>query len=101
MTERIQVRIDPDISELVPGFLENRQRDVERLLTLAASAAFTDIRLIGHSMKGAGGGYGFDRISELGAEIERAALGADAAAVTVAARQLADYLARLDIVLDA
>jgi len=101
MTERIQVRIDPDISELVPGFLENRQRDVGRLLALVASAAFSDIHLIGHSMKGAGGGYGFDRISELGAEIERAALGADAAAVTTAARQLADYLARLDVVLDA
>jgi chemotaxis protein histidine kinase CheA len=101
MTERIQIRIDPDISELVPGFLANRQRDVDRLLELASSAEFSAIRLIGHSMKGAGGGYGFDRISELGADIERAALDADAGAVAVAAQCLADYLARLDIVFDA
>jgi HPt (histidine-containing phosphotransfer) domain-containing protein len=101
MTERIQVRIDPDISELVPGFLDNRRRDVERLLALAAVGDFGEIRLIGHSMKGAGGGYGFDRITELGAEIELAALAADAAAVRVAAESLGSYLGRLDIVLDA
>ena len=66
MAERITVRIDPDIKELVPGFLDNRRRDVARLQELVTAGAFAEIRLLGHSMKGAGGGYGFDRISELG-----------------------------------
>ena len=49
-------------------------------------------------MKGAGGGYGFDEITNLGAAIERAALAGDAGAVEAATAALEDYLARVDIV---
>lgn len=100
MADRIPVRIDPEIEELVPGFLANRSSDVERLRVLAAAQGFIDVRMIGHSMKGAGGGYGFDRISEIGAAIEEAALRDDAPAVFRCCDELADYLARVDIVLD-
>ena len=31
MADRIKVRIDPDLEDLVPGFLENRRKDVDRL----------------------------------------------------------------------
>ena len=34
---------------------------------------FTDLGFIGHSMKGSGASYGFPEISELGAEMEKAA----------------------------
>ena len=98
MSERIPVRIDPDIEDLVPGFLANRGKDVLRLEALVAAGAYADIRLLGHSMKGAGGGYGFDRISELGAAIEGAALRRDGAEVLVQSAALADYLARVEIV---
>ena len=98
MSERILVSIDPDIEDLVPGFLANRGRDVLRLEALVAAGAYTDIRLLGHSMKGAGGGYGFDRISELGAAIEGAALREDGADVLAQSAALADYLARVEIV---
>lgn len=98
MSERIPIRIDPDIEDLVPGFLANRRKDVLRLDALVAAGAYADIRLLGHSMKGAGGGYGFDRISELGAAIENAALREDGSEVLVHNAALADYLARIDIV---
>ena len=98
MTDRISVVIDPDIADLVPGFLDNRRRDVERLRALLASGALADVRLIGHSMKGAGGGYGFDEITEIGAAIERAALAAETATIEAGIERLADYLARVDVV---
>lgn len=100
MTDRITISIDPDLQDLVPGFLDNRRKDVERLRTLLEGLDFDAIRLIGHSMKGAGGGYGFDAITEIGAAIEKAALSADAAGIRTRIGDLADYLARIDVVLD-
>ncbi len=99
MTDRIAVTIDPDLAELVPGFLNNRRRDVDKLTALLKAGNFTDIRMIGHSMKGAGGGYGFDPITDIGAAIERAALVADSKIIQAGIEQLADYLARVDVVL--
>ena len=99
MTDRIAVTIDPDLAELVPGFLNNRRRDVDKLTALLKAGNFTDIRMIGHSMKGAGGGYGFDLITDIGVAIERAALVADSKIIQAGIEQLADYLARVDVVL--
>ncbi|MGD9600861.1 MAG: Hpt domain-containing protein [Gammaproteobacteria bacterium] len=93
MREPIIVHIEPDIADLVPGFLANRQRDVESLRTLLEQGDFTAIRIIGHSMKGAGGGYGFDHITDLGAGIENAALDGDRRAIDMLTSELAEYLA--------
>ena len=98
MKDRITVTIDSNLADLIPGFLDNRRRDVDKLKALLATSNFADIRLIGHSMKGAGGGYGFDTITEIGAAIERAALDADIAGVQDARVRLIDYLARVDVV---
>jgi len=100
MNDKIRVSIDPDLEDLIPGFLGNRRQDVERIRTLLAGADFDEVRLIGHSMKGSGGGYGFDPITEYGSEIEQAALLKDGAAVTAALGKLADYLARVEPVFD-
>ena len=99
MNDRIAVTIDPDLADLVSGFLDNRRRDVAKLETLLASGNFADIRLIGHSMKGSGGGYGFDQITEIGDVLERAALAADETMIRGGIERLADYLARVDVVL--
>ena len=99
MNDRIAVTIDPDLADLVSGFLDNRRRDVAKLEALLASGNFADIRLIGHSMKGSGGGYGFDQITEIGDVLERAALAADETMIRGGIERLADYLARVDVVL--
>ncbi len=99
MNERITVTIDPELADLVPGFLDNRRGDVAKLTNLLASGNFAEIRMIGHSMKGAGGGYGFDQITDIGDMIERAALTADSKTIVAGIERLADYLARVDVVL--
>ncbi|TDJ68612.1 MAG: Hpt domain-containing protein, partial [Proteobacteria bacterium] len=60
MGEKIIVNIDPDLEDLIPGFLNNRAHDVRAINDLLDAEDFGAIRLLGHSMKGAGGGYGFD-----------------------------------------
>lgn len=92
MKEKIIVPIDPDIADLVPGFLANRRNDVEKLRALVAQGDFATIKLIGHSMKGAGGGYGFDPITDYGGAIERAAQSGDGATVLAQTDLLDAYL---------
>lgn len=95
MSETIIVHIDPDLEDLIPGFLANRHRDVASLQALLDQQDYAAIRLIGHSMKGAGGGYGFDPITELGDKIETAALEGNGDAIRALTVQLTDYLARV------
>jgi hypothetical protein len=92
LKEKIIVPIDPDIADLVPGFLANRRKDVERLRALVQQGDYAAIKLIGHSMKGAGGGYGFDPITDYGAAIERAAQTGDGATVLAQTDLLDEYL---------
>ncbi|MGR9089474.1 MAG: Hpt domain-containing protein [Gammaproteobacteria bacterium] len=101
MSEKIIIKIDPDLEELIPGFLANRAKDVTSIRALLDADDFDAIRILGHSMKGAGGGYGFDRITELGDTIETAALAGDAATVAQGNDALDDYLSRVEPVSDA
>ena len=68
--EKIIVQVDEDLEDLIPGFLENRKQDVENLRQELEQKNFVNVTSIGHSIKGVGGGYGFDLMSELGAKIE-------------------------------
>ena len=94
----IQVTVDKDLEDLVPGFLGNRQRDIERVEALLGKGDFDGIRIIGHSMKGSGGGYGFPFITEIGAGLERAAIARDADIIRNAISELRHYLAQVEIV---
>ena len=96
MSDKILVEIDPDLEDLIPGFLENRRNDVESIKQHIDSGDLDAIRLLGHSMKGAGGGYGFDRITEIGDAIEVAAVAGDVAAIQSSNDALTDYLARVE-----
>lgn len=101
MSEKIIIKIDPDLEDLIPGFLNNRAKDVETIRALLDGEDLDQIRLLGHSMKGAGGGYGFDRITEIGDVIETAAIAGDLMVIRDAVDQLADYLARVEPVPEA
>ncbi len=93
--EKIIVQVDPDLEDLIPGFLENRKLDVEKLRAELESSDFINLQSIGHSIKGVGGGYGFDLMSELGAAIESAAKEQNADQVREKIDQLNHYLQRV------
>ena len=94
----LTVHIDPGLEEIVPGFLENRRRDVQTLETALQQNDLNTIRVIGHRMKGDGGGYGFDAISTIGDGIEQAAAREDRDAIRRHLTQLADFLTRITVV---
>lgn len=94
----LTVHIDPGLEEIVPGFLENRRRDAQTLETALQQNNLAQIHLIGHRMKGDGGGYGFDAISMVGAALEQAAARADRDAIRRHTAELIDFLARVTVV---
>ncbi len=71
--EKITVRVDAELEDLIPGYLENRHKDAKEIQAALASGIYETIRTIGHSMKGSGGGYGFNTISAIGSSLEYAA----------------------------
>jgi CheY-like chemotaxis protein len=86
------VGIDPDIQDLVPGYIETQKENAARILELAAAGDFAFVRRIGHNMKGTGKGYGFEVVSSLGHSIELAAARSAADEVERLARELTRYL---------
>lgn len=65
-----KVNIDRDLEMVIPTFLVNRKKDVEALKKALSRSDYDKIQFIGHSLKGVGGGYGFDFITEVGEKLE-------------------------------
>jgi HPt (histidine-containing phosphotransfer) domain-containing protein len=97
-TRRITVAVDPDLEELVPGFLDNRRQDAAVLTRAAQTGDLKTVRLLGHRMKGDGGGYGFQEISEIGEALEQAAGRQDWKVISEKTQALTAFLADVDVV---
>ena len=67
------VYADSDLMEIIPDFLDNRRDDVTTIDGAVGESDFETIRVLGHDMKGSGGGYGFDGITDIGHALEQAA----------------------------
>ena len=96
--EKIVIEIDPDLEAIVPGFLANRRRDLTTIESCLKQGDLETIRLLGHRMKGDGGGYGFDRISTIGHHLEEAALTKDLITLQHQQEHLRNFLARVTVV---
>jgi CheY-like chemotaxis protein len=94
---RVHVRVDAGLAELIPGFLENRRKDVEAIAAALACADYEHVRILGHNMKGSGAGYGLDRITEIGASLEQAAGRREPEEIRARAAELARYVAALHV----
>lgn len=95
---KIVVRVDPDLVDLIPGFLANKRKDADKIADAAARADYEALRGIGHKLKGEGGGYGLDTISEIGVALETAAAARDPGAARKCHGELVDYLDSVEIV---
>ncbi|HNI67886.1 MAG TPA: Hpt domain-containing protein [Nitrospira sp.] len=94
----ILVHISQDLEPIVPGFLANRRRDLVTIEACLKQSDFNTIRMLGHRMKGDGGGYGFDHISAIGDRLEQAAIAQNPAAVTAQVADLKDFLAKVTVI---
>ena len=98
--DRIVVRADTEIEDLIPAFLDNRKQDVTSMVKALQSGNFDAIQRLGHNMKGTGAGYGFDGITQIGAALEGHARKKDMMGIVRDIRELETYLRRVEVVYD-
>lgn len=92
-----KVEIDAELEPLIPGYLKNQQENLKKMLKALDEGDFEALRVLGHNLKGSGGGYGFDRLSEIGAEIEEAGKKSDASLARSQLVALEDYLSNVQV----
>jgi histidine phosphotransfer protein HptB len=99
--EKETIKVDSDLSDLVPGFLARKRDDLHRILAAIANGDYAVVSHLAHRIKGEGGSYGFDRMTELGRGMEEAARKQDSATVERLTRELLNWLDHIDIVYQA
>jgi PAS domain S-box-containing protein len=98
--EKIVISVERDLEDLIPGFLANRAKDVEAIKKALDDRDYDKIRILGHSMKGAGGGYGFEYITQTGKALENAAKENNPEKVLQAMKDLSAFLERVHVVFE-
>ncbi len=98
MPDRVIVEVDEGLADLIPGFLAHKRADVITIFEAIARRDYAEISRIAHRIKGEGASYGFETMTEMGRSLEQAVAMRDDGAVTTLARQLLNYMDRLEIV---
>ena len=98
--ERIKIKADPDLADLIPGFLEKRKLDLKLIDEGLRAGDFPAIQTVGHKMKGSGEGYGFLQITEIGRELETAAQQRDENGIHCQREALRRYLDAVEVIYD-
>jgi hypothetical protein len=97
MSEKIRVKVEPVLKELVPDFLENRRRDLERMRQALRAGDLAAIRDVGQNIRCFSRVYGIDELTALGEEIRCAADECSTLRIVHLQGQLADYLSRVEV----
>ena len=95
---RVMVEVDPDLVELIPDFLTRKRADLTTLKAALDSGDLGAIGALGHRIKGEGGSFGFDTISEIGAALEACAKKGDRESSRQLVADLSEYLAKIEVV---
>jgi HPt (histidine-containing phosphotransfer) domain-containing protein len=93
----LPVQVDPVLREILPGYLANRRADAALILSAVDRSDFAEIAVVGHSMRGSGGSYGFAELTALGARIEEAAGLEDGQECHKLAHELTLFLAKIQL----
>lgn len=94
------VHVEEDFEPLLPKFMTNRKKEVVMMRDALAQQDFETVRKLAHGMKGAGGSYGFDRVTAIAAIIEQAAKAGSAATIETGLAELATYLEHVQVVFE-
>lgn len=91
------IYIDIELKEIFPTFIEHCKKDLRSIENALAERDFKSIQIIGHKMLGSGGGYGLDKLSEIGKSLEQAAKVNDLGSIVRSKTELAEFLQNLRV----
>ncbi len=87
------------LAERIPAYLDNCRHNVVVMREALDRADFEAVTIIGHNLRGSGGGFGFQRITDLGAGLELASGDSDAGGASRLLSELSSYLDSVEIVI--
>jgi len=80
------------LADFAPTYLNNCRLNVTAMIEALDRADFQAVIILGHNLRGSGGGFGFQSITDIGAGIEQAADAADLDVSRKWVGELSDYL---------
>jgi len=95
--DTILVRASPKFADHISVFLQNGRQNVIVMRGALDQGDFKTVEFLGHGLRGAGGMFGFQAITDIGAALEQAAESADADASLKWVGELSRYLDRVEI----
>jgi len=90
--------VDPELAPLLPRFLKRKRDDILTIRDHLEQQDYETVRVLGHNMKGEGGGYGLDALTKIGSSIEEAAKVKDPEQLRTLVEALATYLNEVEVV---
>ena len=96
-SEQFRIAIDRDLENLIPEYILSIRSNIVRIQKMLEVNDMESIRTMGHNMKGSGGGYGFNKITDIGLLIEDGAKANDASAIRSGLKLLEHYLDNISI----
>ena len=94
---KIPVTIDIELEDLIPTFLNNREKDVVDIEEAMNKDDFHTVESIAHRIAGNAGSYGFNHLGELGKSMELAAKDSKKEQVSSDLGEMKEYLANIEI----
>ncbi len=90
---------DPDFHDLLVDFVAATHDRRTALKTQFDAGCWDEVRRLAHQIKGAGGGYGFDSLSQVAAQLEEACRKTDPSIDEISVRldQVLDHLKRVSV----
>jgi HPt (histidine-containing phosphotransfer) domain-containing protein len=95
---RVTVAVDPDLMALIPAFLTRKRADLETLKAAVENGDLGALGALAHRIKGEGGSFGFDAMTEIGAALEAAGNQGDRETARQLVADLSDYLEKIDVI---
>jgi CheY-like chemotaxis protein len=85
------------LAERVPAYLENCRHNVGVMHAALDRGDFEAVTILGHNLRGSGGGFGFQAITDLGAGLEQASGNTDLDGVRRLLGELSSHLDRVAV----
>jgi HPt (histidine-containing phosphotransfer) domain-containing protein len=98
--DTILVRAEPKFADRIPAYLQNCRQNGIAMLDALDRVDFETVKYLGHQMRGSGGAFGFQAITDIGAELQQAAESSDTDASRKWVGELSNYLDRVEAISD-
>lgn len=89
---KIIIKMDPDIAEIIPEYLEMRRAELPQIKIVIANKDLKKLQSIVHKIIGTAASYGFSELGRIAEEIEEAAAINDLIKIEKLFSEWEDYL---------